>query len=238
MNRKRKLIAITIFVIACICMHTNKVEAALQANGGTAAVKNVNEFMLEIRKMQTAGQALGLTDTIDETNLTSTNKNLDIHMQKNTEYGAVILLGASSYGNPEKMNTNGVTTTGNETGVVMQLNKERVIAGTTDTVSAVMKNSAGRYKNLYERAYVEKIGDAIQTVGNWQDSKTTTWLSAYYSGDARRGCILRSYNGSVFSYYGGASDAGASDSNTFKSWDAHYLRTWPTRAVVVVGSGV
>ena len=227
MNKKKTLIIIITLILACICMHTNKVEAALQANGGGAAKKDINGWITSIRKMQTAGQALGLTDTINGTNLTSENKNLDIHMQKNTEYGAVILLGASAYGNENKMNTNGVTTTGNKTGVVMQINKEWVSAGISNIAATSMKNAAGRYKNVYPTPtwhkdnYVEKAGDAIYETRGWHGSKYSLWLcsgaadnlspNGESNANAARHIVesglLRSYSGSVFSYFGNSTNS-------------------------------
>ena len=55
--------------------------------------------------------------------LTSNNPNLDIHMEKNTEYGAMAILSASAYGNQNVIG-DGETTTGNKSGVYMKLNKE------------------------------------------------------------------------------------------------------------------
>ena len=242
MKKSKSFLIVALVVIACICMHTNKVEGALQSNGGTPATKTVNDWITGIRQMQATGQALGLTDTIDETNLTSANKNLDIHMQKNTEYGALVILGASAYGNPEEMNTNGVTTTGNKTGVIMQLNKERVAAGMSNTSAVSMRNASGRYKNQYTApTYTEKVGDAVETVGSWHGATNNSWIRSNEnkSYSIVHGCLLRSYSGSVFSYYGyGYGDYGAG-ANAVKNWkDAHYGKEWASRAVVVVGSGV
>ena len=223
----------------------NKSYGALQSNGGTPATKDVNAWITQIRQMQATGGSLGLTDTINSSNLTSGNKNLDIHMEKNTEYGAVVLLGASSYGNPNKMNTNGVTTTGNKTGVVMNINKEWVAAGTSNTVAASMKNAANRYKNQYTApTYTAKVGDAIATTGGWHGSTATTWLSskANWGQTINKSCLIRSYAGSVFSYYGYGYDDYASgyadpDTDSYRR-DADYRRAWASRAVVVTGSGV
>ena len=49
-------------------------------------------------------------------------------MEKNTEYGAMAILSASSYGNQSKIESGG-TTTGNKSGVYINLNKEWVSAG-------------------------------------------------------------------------------------------------------------
>ena len=68
-------------------------------------------------------------------------------MQKNTEYGGLVILSASSYGNPEKIE-NGQTTTGNASGVVMNINGEWTSAGTLSWVG-VYNNAQKRYKNIY-----------------------------------------------------------------------------------------
>ena len=236
---KEKLL-ISIIVVGLICIFTPlKINAALQSNGGTPATKDVNGWITQIRQMQASGGALGLTDTIGA-DLTSTNTNLDIHMQKNTEYGAMVLLSASSYGNPEKIE-NGGTTTGNATGVYMNINKERVAAGMANTVATSMKNAAGRYKNQYTApTYTEKIGDAVAGVGGWHGSGSTTWISSRANNvdTMLYACLLRSYSGSIFSYYGYSYDATVTgDSDTFRR-DAHHAKPWASRAVVVVGSGV
>ncbi len=236
---KEKLL-ISIIVVGLICIFTPlKINAALQSNGGTPATKDVNGWITQIRQMQASGGALGLTDTIGA-DLTSTNTNLDIHMQKNTEYGAMVLLSASSYGNPEKIE-NGGTTTGNATGVYMNINKEWVAAGMANTAAASMKNAAGRYKNQYTApTYTEKVGDAVSTVGGWHGSGSTTWISSHSNNvnTMLYACLLRSYSGSIFSYYGYSYDNPYSGDNERLRKDAHYTKPWSSRAVVVVGSGV
>ena len=145
--KKRILMGIIMFVIIGILGQTNKVEAALQSNGGTPLQANLNDWVYYTRQMQATGGTLGLTDTIND-DLTSSNKNLDIHMQKNTEYGAMTILSASAYGNPEKIE-NGETTTGNASGVVVNLNGEWVAAGRSDTSINSMKTAKARYWNNY-----------------------------------------------------------------------------------------
>ena len=78
--------------------------------------------MINVRKMEELGGTMGLSETLND-NLTSssTSNNIDVHMEKNTEYGALAILSASSYGNPNKVE-DGNTTTGNVTGVVMKIN--------------------------------------------------------------------------------------------------------------------
>ena len=168
-----------------------------------------------------------MSDTINGTNLTSENKNLDIHMEKNTEYGALALLSASSYGMGSTPIANGGTTTGNKTGVVMKINQEVVAAGTSETPNEFNKANK-RYRDMYTKTYAEKSGDAIAVVGGWHGSLHQQWISYWNAG---RSVLSRASGGSIFSYYG--SMVGA---NGAKGTD--YSVRFPSRAVVVVGSGV
>lgn len=221
MKIKLKLIIIIMLMAVAIIAIPQNSNAALQSNGQAGTTKNLDQWMLQIRQMETLGGGLGLSETINGTNLkaTSASNKVDVHMQKNTEYGALIILSASSYGNPSKIN-DGQTTTGNSTGVVMKINKEWVSAGSGITSSNVWKNAVGRYKNTYTTSYVAKRGDAIL---NWHGSSSTEWI---YSTGAHG--LLRSYSGSVFSYCG----AGYHDSYY---GHAHYTGTWASRACLVQG---
>ena len=236
--KKTKIKVRGLIVIFCILMLTllitpTKVHAVLQSNGDSETKKTINDWMLQIRKMQEAGGTLGLSDTIDTTNLTSGNTNLDIHMEKNTEYGAMALLSASSYGKPDKVNDS-ETTTGNASGVVIKLNDELVSGGTISS-SQTYVNAANRYKNIYTTEYQPRSGDAITETAGWYGG-SSTWL---YRGWREKphpddcGVILRG-SGSIFGYYGRTSYL------DFYAYDDKALYTNPlyTRAVIVVGSGV
>ena len=220
-NKTKTFLTIFLIILASMIIMPNVANAALQSNGGTPATKKIDDWMLQIRQMQSTGGSLGLTDTIEETGLKSTNTNLDIHMEKNTEFGAMAILSASSYGNPNNV-ASGETTTGNKTGVVINLNKEWVAAGAISS-STTYKNAVGRYKNAYTTSYVAKVGDAINETKGWHASSASTWLNI----DSSSG-LLRSYSGSLFSYYGSSAGYGA----------AKYYNAWASRACVVVASGV
>lgn len=218
MKTKLKLITFIILTILGITAIPYSSNAALQSNGQAGTTKTIDQWMLQIRQMETLGGGLGLSETINATGLraTSASNNVDVHMQKNTEYGALIILSASNYGKPDKIN-NGQTTTGNSTGVVMNINKEWVSAGAGITKSTTWKNAVARYKNTYTTGYAAKRGDAIL---NWHGSTSSVWIDGpVYSG------LLRSYSGSVFSYYGNGSGNGG----------AYYTKAWPSRACLVMG---
>ena len=202
----------------------NRSNAALQSNGGTPVTKDLGTWMLQIRQMQEMGGTLGRTDTIDTTNLTSGATDLDIHMEKNTEYGTMAILSASAYGNPNKIN-NGETTTGNSTGIVIKFNNEWVAAGSVTALTQYV-NANERYKNLYNTSYVAKIGDAIMETSGWHGSGGN-WINGERGTGLLRGC-----SSSIFSYYG------TGDSSGSNKWDAYYTKGWSSRACIVVGTGI
>ena len=266
MSKRRKM-SITIFMIMVvgIFMISTKVEAALQANGGTPITANLNDWIKAVRQMQATGGTLGLTDTIN-TNLTSSNKNMDIHMQKNTEYGAMAILSASAYGNPNKI-TDGQTTTGNASGIQIKLNEEWVAAAGDDTYVTNMKNAAKRYWNNYGtgNGSNSKNGDAMAETNGWYGSSDNRWLLHYhvkkpeiaFNGPLGDAAFVRARGGAVFGFYGasyineyeyGSAEAARclihAGASYYKSYqenclmNAYIEKQHYGRACVVVGSGV
>ena len=202
----KNLIKITILLSLILFSYSNiSVYAVLQSNGDAGTTYNLSDWMMNVRKMEELGGAMGLEESIN-TDLTSQESNkIDVHMQKNTEYGALAILSASSYGNPDKIE-DGQTTTGNASGVVMKLNSEWTSAGKA-TSATNFNNANGRYKNIYENDYVAKRGDAISETQGWHGSTSSVWggwsnrygstnpgIYNAYSG------LVRSIDGSIFSY--------------------------------------
>ncbi len=186
-------------------------NSILQANETAGVTANLNNWIKNMRQMQASGGALGLTDTINA-NLTSSNKNFDVHMQKNTEYGAVALLSASAYGNSNTI-TDGQTTTGNASGVVVKLNEEWVAAGRSDTSVANMKNAVGRYWDNYGtgNGSNSKNGDAMAETNGWHGSTGNNWLrhhcgvnatASAYNGAMGECAFVRSRASSIFTFSG------------------------------------
>ena len=207
-----------------------KANAALQANGNSPTQQDIAYWIENIRKMEEVGGTLGLTDTInttiDTTNYTyltsgSASNNLDIHMEKNSEYGAMAILSASAYGNPNVIEDGG-TTTGNKSGVYINMNSEWVLCGTISDLQNYSYASA-KYKDVYTGTYIAKAGDAINETKEWHNSVSSAW--ALYIGHSG---LLRAYRGSIFSYYTDGNHEGAY---------ALYTKWHPTRAVVVIGNG-
>lgn len=222
--KKTKLKLLICIVIVILMYIPTTSNAALQANGKSIKQDNVANWLLKIRKMEATGGTLGLQDTINTTDLTSTanqSNNLDIHMELNTEYGAMAILSASAYGNQNKINS-GETTTGNKSGVYINLNKERVAAHGS-SVNSVFSNVNSKYKNSYTNTYVAKRGDAIGETAGWHSSSTSYW----FDGSMRTG-LIRAHGGSIFSYYA---------HDTYDSM-AFINKSWASRAVVVIGNGL
>ena len=243
--KKKLSISILLIIFLCLIISTNNSYAALQAKPGVSA-KNatINYWKKYIRNMEIPGGTLGLNDSINSTNLTSsldTSNNLDIHMQKNTEYGAMAILSASNYGNPSPIK-NGQTTTGNETGIYIYLNKELVSAGTV-TNAANYYNANAKYKNLYNETYAAKNGDAITETMGWHGG-SYTWLYGRdggreigkYGNTSASSTLLRG-NGSIFGYFGKSSGVWENGNYGYIE-DAHYSISHPTRAVIVCGQGI
>lgn len=233
MKLKGKLLLSILGLTTAIVMTTPLTSrAALQANGGTPATKQMRTWLLETRKMEATGGTLGLMDTINGTTLLSTaekSNNLDIHMELNTEFGAMAILSASAYGNQKKIN-DGDTTTGNKSGVLIKINKEWVSSFCSTTGLDLGKSADGRYKNVYkyEASGVGKIGDATAETKGWHGTTTYSWLGGNYSNEAST--FLRAYQGSIFSYYG--------QSNPAQGTGTHYNYYYPSRAVICVGTGL
>lgn len=250
MKSKEKVLTILIGTILLLAILIPiKSNAALQANGSASTQKTISQWMSEIREMESLGGTLGLDghsllyqETENDDNLPVSN-NLDIHMQKNTEYGAMAILSSSSYGKstPVHETSDGSlsTTTGNKSGVYMNIynynQKEKVAewvcAGSFDydNFFPLFKKASQKYKDYYKGGsdvpYVYRIGDAITETKGWHGSTKSNWMTYGHTSG-----LLRAYSGSIFSYEG-------SSRGYTNGGDADLRRLWASRAVVVVGNG-
>lgn len=178
---KKRIFIILLLILFILIMLTKGTHAVLQANGSTPAKMQLEQWLVQVRYMEGHNGALGLEETINQ-NLTSSSgsNNLDIHMQKNTEYGAIAILSASDYGNPVKIES-GNTTTGNETGIYINLNGEYVAAHNSYAVqnaynygATQFRASADKYKNVYDYSPTygpKKVGDAILETSGWHNGE-------------------------------------------------------------------
>lgn len=174
-----------------------------------------------VRNMETSGQVMGLKETKDGTTLlaTSDSNNIDVHLQKNTEYGAMILLAASpEYGKQGTGTARYVgsgTTTGNVYGVYMNdqsIYYEWVAAGVGTGNSGSYNFNTGinsKYVNRYSSESARFNGDAMLT---WHNNSTISPSTNYAM---IRGCA----SGVFYCHY------------------AYGYDSWYGRAVVVCGQG-
>ena len=101
---KRKIyFTLFIFFVAIIAFTINS-EAAYQSRPNFSSLVNTttNSFFENIRKMESADGPMGLNAefTVSDTEVkeTSASNNIDVHMIKNSEWGAAVLLASSGYG--------------------------------------------------------------------------------------------------------------------------------------------
>lgn len=160
---KQILVASTL-LLGMLTISGNTSKATLQANSTTHATGKTAtgaSWIQSIREMEKSGQTMGLTETIG-TDLvaTSESNNIDVHMMKTTEYGAMAILSASGFGYSGKLQDAPVkSTTGNVTGVYAGNSWE----WTAGVCSASTVGKDARYYDLYtinDRTSA-KVGDAL-----------------------------------------------------------------------------
>ena len=226
-NMKKVLITTALVTASMLAIGGTSSQAALQANATThAAGKTYTGAALiqSIRQMETAGQTMGLTETL-KTDLTSnTSNNIDVHMMRTTEYGAMAILSASGFGYSGKLADAPVkSTTGNVTGVYVMGTRWEWTAGVCDATT-VGKNA--RYYDLYKihDQTSAKVGDALGLdtyttnpgCSGWHGASDHKWIGGTGIGGFLRG------NGGMFSFNSGY-------------WASF---TCCGRGVAVVGSGL
>ncbi len=120
-NKRIYLVLIILICITIIALLPKYTYAALQANPNThysGYKRNSNQWISEIRQMEAPNNAMGLVESFKSDLTPTTSNNIDVHMMKSTEYGAIAILAVSGYGNPQTMQASSIkTTTGNTTGV-------------------------------------------------------------------------------------------------------------------------
>ena len=252
MRLKKILITFILIMSLSFILQINNVQAALQSNTNAPVSKNRNTWMTQIRAMESLNGTLGLSEEINA-DLTPTNNSkngLDIHMQKNTEYGATILLAASSYGRSNSKILSGETTTGNETGVVFPYNSEWTAA--QYTVKYGNSSYDGRYINLYP-SNGQKSGDAYVETNGWHSSTSAymgdkVWAKWSGSNDPGSyiypGGIVRNTGTGVFSFNNcQTKHVKRYDVNKGYYWNpekdvADITNTYRSRAVIVNGKDI
>lgn len=246
MKTKRIFATLALGLIGLTFISTTTVQAAaLQSNTKTSSrTATATDWIIRVRQMESKGGGMGLNETVGADALATSDSNgIDVHLQKNTEYGAAILLGASDYGKVGTVGAGGkvngsanstaymnygsrdltgtdlkASTTGNVTGIyelAIGSNWEWTAGGGTSFLS----NIASRYRNIYETSGVGKAGDA--TVENGINFGSTWHGSSHADFATGAGGFIR-----------GGSSYGVFSCNSYAS-NSYYAR-----ACVVSGSGL
>lgn len=222
-----KLTALAVTLFAAAVLPTGHVKAALQSNPNTQYKTNYNPttWMTQIRQIETSGNAMGLSETLNSDLTSSSESNgIDVHMMKSTEYGAIAILSASGYGNPQTLQSSSVkTTTGNKTGIYFSGSNWEWVAGGLE--GSIFSGVNSRYFDTYSGGSggqaSARIGDALGSASTtnpgcagWHSASNSGWVYGSYR------YFLRG-NGGLFSF------------NISTASDSVYAR-----GVAVVGAGL
>ena len=219
-----KLTALAVTLFAAAVLPTGQVKAALQSNPNTQYKTKYNPttWMTQIRQIETSGNAMGLSETLNSDLTSSSESNgIDVHMMKSTEYGAIAILSASGYGNPQTLQSSSVkTTTGNKTGIYFSGSDWEWVAGGFS--GKIFSGVNSRYFDTYSGGQASaRIGDALGSASTinpgcagWHSASNSDWVYSGYS------YFVRGYRG-LFSF------------NNNNAGNSNYAR-----GVAVVGAGL
>ena len=212
----------------CIEFISDKDNVILSSPTGSGKTAKPLEWITGIRQMESAGQVMGLNETINTTTAASSSgsNSIDVHMLKNTEYGAIVLLGASNYGKQgsgeERYMNNGETittgtgikasTTGNVSGVYEIGRNNELVAGVASTFFGSSINT--RYYDSYTvNETSAKVGDATVETKGWHVSNYH-WFNANSEGFYRSSFGAFSY-GNCNDGFNGCARAGVVNGSGF-----------------------
>ena len=230
-TKKLKQVLVTsTLLLGTLMIGSTSSQAALQSNPTThSSGKTATgaSWITSIRDMEKSGQTMGLNETIGSNLVaTSSSNNIDVHMMRTTEYGAMAILSASGFGWSGKLADAPVkSTTGNVTGVYVPGNRWEWTAGVCAD-STVGKDA--RYYDLYKISdrTSAKVGDALGLdtyttnpgCSGWHGASAASWLNGTDCGFIRGSGGMFSFDGHYFGYWASRSYCG--------------------RGVAVVGSGL
>ena len=215
-TKKLKQILVTsALVLGMLTIGGTSSKAALQANSATHATGKTAtgaSWIQSIREMEKSGQTMGLNETIgDNLVATSSSNNIDVHMMRTTEYGAMAILSASGFGWSGKLADAPVkSTTGNVTGVYVPGNRGEWTAGVCAD-STVGKDA--RYYDLYTTNQTSaKVGDALGLdtyttnpgCSGWHGASGAVWLNGADRGFIRGGGGMFYFSGYSYSWASGS----------------------------------
>lgn len=174
----KKYLMMLFLTLSITLLPMGGVKAALQANPNTHVKKTdaPTNWMSNIRKMEETNGSMGLSESLNSDLTSKESNNIDVHMMRTTEYGAIAILSASGYGNSKTLQNSSIkTTTGNKTGVYF--------TGTTWELNAgglqgyIFRGVNAKYYDSYTGSSSSaKVGDAIGCRG-WHSASTSNWVT-------------------------------------------------------------
>ena len=157
----KKYLMMLFLTLSITLLPMGGVKAALQANPNTHVKKTdaPTNWMSNIRKMEETNGSMGLSESLNSDLTSKESNNIDVHMMRTTEYGAIAILSASGYGNSKTLQNSSIkTTTGNKTGVYFTGVNAKYYDSYTGSSSSA------------------KVGDAIGCRG-WHSASTSNWVT-------------------------------------------------------------
>lgn len=159
----KKLILTAIIAMAIILFMQIPTLAYQSTSKGAPLENRVSNSSSEtgwatgIRQMEASGAGMGLNETtLNTTTLVSgASNNIDVHLQKSTEHGAMLILGASNYGKQGDLTTSSTTTRFMHKGA-------RTLTGTDKKAS-----STGNVYGVYELGYESVNKTATGRAQEW-----------------------------------------------------------------------
>lgn len=202
---RKKYLMILFLALSITILPMGGVKAALQANPNTHVKKTdtPTNWMSNIRKMEETNGAMGLSEGLNSDLTSKESNNIDVHMMRTTEYGAIAILSASGYGNTKTLQNSSIkTTTGNKTGVYFTGNNWEYNAGGLQ--GYIFGGVNTKYYDEYTKsASSAKVGDAFECV-KWHSATNSNWLNdENYPYFVRNNSGLFSFNNN-FGTYGGS----------------------------------
>ena len=181
-NTRKKYLMILFLTLSMALLPIGGVKAALQANPNTHEKKTEQDFrkwMSNIRKMEETNGAMGLSESLNSDLTSKESNNIDVHMMKTTEYGAIAILSASGYGNPQTLQNSSIkTTTGNKTGVYFSGKNSEVNAGGEQ--DSIFEGVSTKYYDEYTgNVSSAKVGDALECRA-WHSATVGKWVDGFY----------------------------------------------------------
>jgi len=202
-NAKSKFLIILAILLLISIICSSKADAAIQSRPGFSALvmQDIVTQYKEIRELETSKGPMGLKADLDTTSYndkSSTKNGIDVHMIKNTEWGAVVMLSLSSYGGGTQSNIQTYSTgSSNYTGVYGLGNTgiwERTMSMVSTDGSTI--NTTNSYASTFKSMGISSQYYDLYSIGS--NATNETYDSFYKFNYAAAGGTVKSNGGKGF----------------------------------------